>query len=131
MYKDIINDIRNIKDLETIINYYYPNQLIKNKMKCPFHNDKTPSLQIVDKGNGAFYKCFGCQAGGDIIDFIKRVENIDFIDAVKKAYYILNKDLNLPNKRTIKLNTTNKKKINSFYENKIEEAIEYLDNKLS
>ena len=123
MYKDIINDIRNIKDLETIINYYYPNQLIKNKMKCPFHNDKTPSLQIADKGSGAFYKCFGCQAGGDIIDFIKRVENIDFIEAVKKAYYILNKDLNLPNKRTIKLNTTNKKKINSFYENKIEEAI--------
>ena len=32
MYKDIINDIRNIKDLETIINYYYPNQLIKNRL---------------------------------------------------------------------------------------------------
>ncbi|MGL5693575.1 MAG: CHC2 zinc finger domain-containing protein [Peptostreptococcaceae bacterium] len=70
-----------------LINYYYPNQLRKNKMKCPFHNDKSPSLHIADKGNGAFYKCFGCQSVGGIIDFIKRVENIEFIEALKKAYH--------------------------------------------
>ena len=69
MFKTYIQEINNIKDLETVINYYYPNQLKRNKMSCPFHNDKTPSFSIVDKGNGAFYKCFSCNEGGDIIKF--------------------------------------------------------------
>jgi predicted P-loop ATPase len=124
VYKQQTDEIRNIRDLETIINYYYPNQLIKNKMKCPFHNDKTPSLQIADKGNGAFYKCFGCGVGGDIIDFIKRVENVGFIGALQKAYYILNKPLNLPKSNIPKLNTVNKNKVNDFYNEKVKEAIE-------
>lgn len=127
MYKQYIEEIRNIRDLETIINYYYPNQLRKNKMKCPFHDDKSPSLQIADKGNGAFYKCFGCGVGGDIIDFIKRVEQVNFIEALKKAYEILNKPLSLPTKRTIKLNSVNKTKINEYYNNKVKEAIKEKD----
>ncbi len=77
-------------------------------MKCPFHRDKTPSLQIADKGNGDFYKCFGCGVGGDIVDFIKRVEQVEFIEALQKAYYILNKPLVLPKSSISGLNTVNK-----------------------
>ncbi len=51
MFKTYIQEINNIRDLETVINYYYPNKLKRNKMSCPFHKDKTPSFSIVDKGN--------------------------------------------------------------------------------
>ncbi|MEG2985722.1 MAG: VapE family protein [Peptostreptococcaceae bacterium] len=123
MYKQYTDEIKSLRDLETIINYYYPNQITKNKMSCPFHQDKTPSFQIADKGNGAFYKCFGCGVGGDIIDFIKRVEKIEFIEALKKAYYILNKPLSLPKSNITRLNTVNKNNINEFYNEKVKEAI--------
>lgn len=48
---------------------------------CPFHNEKTPSFSVSSE-NG-FFHCFGCGVGGDVITFIKRIENLDYIDAVK------------------------------------------------
>lgn len=48
---------------------------------CPFHNEKTPSFNIYTESN-SFY-CFGCGAGGNVINFIMRIENLDYIDAVK------------------------------------------------
>ena len=54
MYKKFIDDIRSIEDLESVISYYYPNQLKNKSMKCPFHYDNTPSFKIEDKGEGAF-----------------------------------------------------------------------------
>lgn len=48
---------------------------------CPFHNEKTPSFTVYPENN-SFY-CFGCGAGGDVITFVKRIENLDYIDAVK------------------------------------------------
>jgi DNA primase len=48
---------------------------------CPFHNEKTPSFHVhPDKG---FFKCFGCGAGGDVISFISKLENLAFPDAVR------------------------------------------------
>lgn len=48
---------------------------------CPFHTEKTPSFTIFSETQ-SFY-CFGCGAGGDIITFIRRIENLDYIDAVR------------------------------------------------
>lgn len=48
---------------------------------CPFHNEKTPSF-IVYPATQSFY-CFGCGAGGDAITFLKKIENLDYLDAVK------------------------------------------------
>ncbi len=48
---------------------------------CPFHGEKTPSFNLYPETE-SFY-CFGCGAGGDVITFIKRIENLDYIDAVK------------------------------------------------
>ena len=48
---------------------------------CPFHGEKTASFNLYPETN-SFY-CFGCGAGGDVITFIKRIENLDYIDAVK------------------------------------------------
>ena len=48
---------------------------------CPFHGEKTASFTVYPE-NDSFY-CFGCGAGGDVITFVKRIENLDYIDAVK------------------------------------------------
>ena len=48
---------------------------------CPFHNEKTPSFTVY-LATQSFY-CFGCGAGGDAITFLKKIENLDYLDAVK------------------------------------------------
>lgn len=50
---------------------------------CPFHNEKTPSFTVYPESN-SFY-CFGCGAGGDVISFVRRMENLDYIEAVKSV----------------------------------------------
>lgn len=48
---------------------------------CPFHNEKTPSCHVhPDK---EFFHCFGCGAGGDVITFIMKYNNLDYWEAVK------------------------------------------------
>ena len=49
---------------------------------CPFHHEKTPSFYVVE--DKSFFHCFGCGAHGDIIGFVMRAENLDFIEAVEK-----------------------------------------------
>lgn len=48
---------------------------------CPFHDEKTPSFQVTPS-KGLFY-CFGCGEGGDVITFLRKVNNLDFIEAVQ------------------------------------------------
>lgn len=50
---------------------------------CPFHNEKTPSFTVYPDTR-SFY-CFGCGAGGDVITFIRRIENLDYVEAVKSV----------------------------------------------
>ena len=50
---------------------------------CPFHNEKTPSFTVYPESR-SFY-CFGCGAGGDVISFVRRMENLDYIEAVKSV----------------------------------------------
>ncbi|MBQ5990300.1 MAG: DNA primase [Oscillospiraceae bacterium] len=52
-----------------------------SKCLCPFHSEKTPSCTIYNDTQ-SFY-CFGCGAGGDVISFIKRIENLSYIEAVR------------------------------------------------
>ena len=48
---------------------------------CPFHHEKTPSFAINEADQ--YYHCFGCGESGDVIKFVREMENIDFMDAVK------------------------------------------------
>ena len=48
---------------------------------CPFHGEKTPSFTVYPE-TSSFY-CFGCGAGGDTITFVKKIENLSYIDAVR------------------------------------------------
>jgi DNA primase len=49
---------------------------------CPFHAEKTPSF-AVNAEEGLYY-CFGCQAKGDAITFVRELEHLDFVEAVEK-----------------------------------------------
>lgn len=48
---------------------------------CPFHHEKTPSFAINEADQ--YYHCFGCGESGDVIKFVRELENIEFMDAVK------------------------------------------------
>ncbi len=52
------------------------------KALCPFHQEKTPSFYVSpEKG---LWHCFGCGAGGDVIDFVQRIEGLTFTEAIAK-----------------------------------------------
>lgn len=48
---------------------------------CPFHKEKTPSFVIFENDNN-FY-CFGCNVGGDVIDYYMKLNEVDFPTAIK------------------------------------------------
>jgi DNA primase len=48
---------------------------------CPFHSEKTPSFSV--HATRQFYHCFGCGESGDIFNFIQKVENVTFPEAVR------------------------------------------------
>jgi DNA primase len=48
---------------------------------CPFHEEKTPSFSV--NAEAGFYYCFGCQAKGDAITFVRDTEHLDFVDALR------------------------------------------------
>ncbi|MFV9924466.1 MAG: DNA primase [Francisella endosymbiont of Hyalomma scupense] len=62
---------------------------------CPFHNEKTPSFFVnLEK---KIYHCFGCQTSGDALTFIKKINNLEFIEAVKNLAEIVGKPVEYEN----------------------------------
>ncbi len=81
--KDIIEEIKSRCDIENVISSYMTIKPSGANYKglCPFHGEKTPSFYI--NTSKQIYKCFGCGEGGDVINFVMKIENLDFMDAVK------------------------------------------------
>ena len=53
---------------------------------CPFHEEKTPSFKIWKLDEGVWgYKCFGCQANGNVFQFVQKFDKISFTAAVEKV----------------------------------------------
>jgi putative DNA primase/helicase len=81
----IIAQIKEKVDLLELANFYNlaPKKTGKTfKCKCPFHSEKTPSFSInLDKG---YYHCFGCGWGGDAIELVCQIDNLDFKEAINK-----------------------------------------------
>lgn len=81
--EDFIAELKYRSDLSEIASSYM--QLKRRGRNlvglCPFHGEKTPSFNIYTE-NGSFY-CFGCGTGGDVITFIMKIENLDYMEAVK------------------------------------------------
>ncbi len=78
-----IREIHARIDIANFIGSYVPLRKRGNDLVglCPFHSEKTPSFHVhPDKG---FFKCFGCGAGGDIIAFLSKLDNLTFPDAIR------------------------------------------------
>lgn len=69
---------------EVVENYI---EIKGDKCICPFHKERTPSLNIYVATES--YYCFGCGAGGDSIDFVKEYEGVEFTEALAKVLEIL------------------------------------------
>ena len=80
---EFIEELRQRNDIESVISSYVNLKRRGSTLVglCPFHNEKSPSFTVYPSSNS--YYCFGCGAGGDPITFIRGVEHLDYIDAVK------------------------------------------------
>lgn len=80
---EFLAELRMRCDIEQVISSYVPlRRRGKNLVGlCPFHNEKTPSFTVYPETQ-SFY-CFGCAAGGEVISFIRRIENLDYVEAVR------------------------------------------------
>ena len=81
--KEMIETVKNRVSIVDIVNLYVE---LKKKGQsymacCPFHNENTPSFSVSAKNN--IFKCFGCGVSGDAIKFVEKIENVDFIEAIK------------------------------------------------
>lgn len=78
-----IQELIDKNDIESVVSSYVSMKRRGRNLVglCPFHGEKTPSFNLYPE-TASFY-CFGCGAGGDVITFIKRIENLSYIDAVK------------------------------------------------
>lgn len=81
--RDLIDEVKNRCDIVSVISQYINLKSSGSNYSglCPFHNEKTGSFHVNQKKQ--IYKCFGCGEGGDVINFVMKIENLDFIDAIK------------------------------------------------
>ena len=70
-------------DIVSVVSAYLP--LKKDGRRywglCPFHNEKTPSFSVNSELN--LYYCFGCKAGGNVVQFVMEMERVSYLEAVK------------------------------------------------
>nr|MBQ4319456.1 DNA primase [Clostridia bacterium] len=82
--EQIVEEIKYRNPIEDVISSYVTLKRAGSNMSglCPFHSEKSPSFTVFTSGDPHFY-CFGCGAGGDVITFIMRVENLDYGEALR------------------------------------------------
>ena len=82
--EEVIMEIKYKNPIEDVISSYVNLKRAGRNLNglCPFHNEKTPSFTVYTD-TSSFY-CFGCGAGGDVFGFIRKIENLDYVEAVKK-----------------------------------------------
>jgi DNA primase len=80
---DIVEQIKAKIDIVTLTSEYLELRKSGRNYKglCPFHGEKTPSFYVSPE-RGTWH-CFGCHEGGDVITFLQKWENIEFIEALK------------------------------------------------
>ena len=81
--EEFLQRLKDANPIEQVVSSYVRMRRSgKNLMGlCPFHGEKTPSFVLYPE-NDSFY-CFGCHVGGDTITFVRRIENLDYMEAVK------------------------------------------------
>jgi len=75
-----IEELKMRNPIEDVVSRYVDLKRAGRNMvgRCPFHSEKSPSFTLFSD----HFHCFGCSAGGDVITFVMRIENLDYPDAV-------------------------------------------------
>ena len=92
--REIIEEVRDRSDIEQVIGTYVTLKRAGSNVKglCPFHNEKTPSFTVYPDSQSFF--CFGCGAGGDVITFTMKYNNLDYTGAIE--YLASRAGINIP-----------------------------------
>ena len=79
-----INQVKAANDLLTVVSrdLSFKKEGLNYVACCPFHQEKTPSFKI--KQGEQFFKCFGCDAKGDVFDYLMKTRKIDFNEAFEQ-----------------------------------------------
>ena len=80
---DFIDELKLRNRIEDVVSTYVTLKRSGSNLSglCPFHSEKTPSF-FVSPARSTFH-CFGCGAGGDVITFVMRAENLDYLSALE------------------------------------------------
>jgi DNA primase len=80
---DDIARVRETSDIVAVVSQYTQLKRVGRRFTglCPFHSEKSPSFSV--NGEQGLYYCFGCQAKGDTITFVREIEHLDFVGAVE------------------------------------------------
>ena len=80
---DVIEQVRSRVNLVEMIQPHIALRRVGRRWQglCPFHAEKTPSFYVNEELG--LYKCFGCNASGDVITFVREIEHLDFAQAVE------------------------------------------------
>ena len=79
-------DIRRVREANDLVELFSERSVMRQRGKdfwccCPFHQEKTPSCKV--DAVSQTWHCFGCGEGGDIITYIRKLDDVDFVDAVR------------------------------------------------
>lgn len=79
-----IENLKNQIDIIDVVGQVVPLKRSGANFKglCPFHNEKTPSFFVSESRQ--YYTCFGCGASGDVISFVQKYYNMEFVEAVER-----------------------------------------------
>ncbi len=80
----VIEEIKERTPIEDVVARYVTLKRAGSNLtaNCPFHSERTPSF-VVFPATQSFY-CFGCGAGGDVVSFLMRIENLEYVDALRQ-----------------------------------------------
>ena len=137
-----VNKIRSNADIVKVVSSYLPlQQKGRNYVAvCPFHNDSNPSLTVSQEKQ--IYKCFSCNASGNVFTFVQEYEKIGFLEAVRKVCELTNqrveglekviKKNEVPKEKQVLYNLLND--LGNFYSYNLKnssnkEAYEYIKNR--
>ena len=119
----MFQQIKQMLKIEDVVEFYHEAPR-RNKYICPFHQDKHPSMSV--SKNKQIFKCFVCEAGGDLITFTAKLFGLSNLDACKK----LNDDfrLNLMGHKLTRKQKINNKRIQISIDKRKQELAEATEN---
>jgi DNA primase len=107
--EDTIEKIRLLNSIDSVIREYLPDLKRAGrswKACCPFHSEKTPSFVVSPEKE--IFKCFSCNVAGDVFKFVMLLDNISWIEAVKKLAKKANIEIQGAKQDTIKMSEKTK-----------------------